>query len=333
MTEALAVSPNSEMPAEHDVSPLAIDVPCSRCSYDLRGLTADMNCPECGTPVSRSCLGNWLRFADPDWVGKLRKGMSLKLYNILAGLLMGIVVAIATFAFGRPEIAAVLVAVFGGILGAWSVFLITAPEPAVGATEVSVTLRKVLRSAVLAGIALNVVQHSRIVAGQMVLMMSLGVLAGCAGIVVSFGELVYLRRFARRIPDETLARSTGTVLYGQIICGAILLLAALVLGGATFLAGSPTVTTSATATGQGVTVSAKMSLTPTVPVVVAGPTPPGPLVIIAGLLGLLGGLGTLVFGIWYLILIVRYRRAFRLAESEAIALSLPQARPVVSLGT
>ena len=311
MTEAPAVLPNPETPIAQDVSPLAIDVPCSRCSYNLRGLTADMNCPECGTPVSRSSMGNWLRFADPDWVGKLRKGMSLKLYNILAGLLMGIVVVIATFAFGNPQIAAILVAIFGGLLGAWSVFLITTPEPAVGAAEDSVTLRKILRSAVLAGIALNVVQHSRLVSGQIVLAILLGVLAGSAGIAVNFGELVYLRRFARRIPDETLARSTGTVLYGQIIFTAIAVLAAVVLGGAAFLSGG-------------------VPTTPIAPGTVAGPTPTGPLLVIVGLLAVVGGLGAMVFGIWYLILVVRYRRAFLLAETEAMTLSLPASRPAQS---
>ncbi|MHC4415206.1 MAG: hypothetical protein ACYS0G_07980 [Planctomycetota bacterium] len=33
------------------------EVICSRCGYDLRGLSAAGTCPECGTPVERSLHG------------------------------------------------------------------------------------------------------------------------------------------------------------------------------------------------------------------------------------------------------------------------------------
>jgi len=42
------------------------DVPCRRCSYNLRGLNYAGRCPECGTAVGQSIYGNLLRFSDPE---------------------------------------------------------------------------------------------------------------------------------------------------------------------------------------------------------------------------------------------------------------------------
>ena len=41
------------------------DLACVACSYNLRGLSPDGACPECGTTVERSTRGNLLRFSDP----------------------------------------------------------------------------------------------------------------------------------------------------------------------------------------------------------------------------------------------------------------------------
>ncbi len=50
------------------------DAPCIRCEYNLRGLTVDMTCPECGLPVGRSGVGEYLRYRDPKWLNKITDG-------------------------------------------------------------------------------------------------------------------------------------------------------------------------------------------------------------------------------------------------------------------
>ena len=46
-----------ESPASAELdSTLALDLPCSRCNYNLRGLRPNNRCPECGLPISRSLL-------------------------------------------------------------------------------------------------------------------------------------------------------------------------------------------------------------------------------------------------------------------------------------
>lgn len=312
MSEAPALSSDPAPPPLARGFALETDVPCARCSYNLRGLTADMNCPECGTPVSRSSMGNWLRFADPVWVGKLRQGMSLKLWNIAFGLLLGVVAGVFGAVFGGAEVAGMLMALFGGLLGALAVFYITAPEPTVGAVEETVTLRKAIRAAVVAGLAFNVLQQSRVLAGRMPLLILLGLISGATGLVVYVGEMVYLRRFALRIPDATLAGTTGTVLKGHIAATILLMVAGVLVGISLLTSGLPaafsgSVSVSASSTG--------------VQTATSGTGSPGALAIAAGVLGVLGGIIAVVFGIWYLILVMRYRRAFLAAEKEATALS------------
>jgi hypothetical protein len=67
---------------------LDADVPCLRCGYNLRGLTADGQCPECGHLVHVSVLA-WeedrrgrpgLDASDPRWIRELSEGATLSLF-------------------------------------------------------------------------------------------------------------------------------------------------------------------------------------------------------------------------------------------------------------
>ena len=53
------------------------DTPCRRCGYNLRGLATTGLCPECGTAIALSLVGNLLKQAGPDWVERLRFGTAL----------------------------------------------------------------------------------------------------------------------------------------------------------------------------------------------------------------------------------------------------------------
>jgi hypothetical protein len=55
---------------------LNIDVPYTRCGYNLRSADPDGRCPECGLSVGRSTLGDRLRFRDPKWAQNIYWGMN-----------------------------------------------------------------------------------------------------------------------------------------------------------------------------------------------------------------------------------------------------------------
>jgi hypothetical protein len=138
---------------------IAVDLACSACGYNLRGLTLDRRCPECGTAIARSAFGNELRFSDPGWVEKLRRGASLLRWyiviTILTGLAAGGAAAGVLGARGAGSAAAFLlpIGLMVQFLGAAGAFLVTTQEPRVALAEDPVTLRKVVRFCALATIA------------------------------------------------------------------------------------------------------------------------------------------------------------------------------------
>ena len=71
------------MPAFVDV-----DLPCFFCGYNLRSLGLTAICPECGHPVQESIRHGWLGYADPAWLGKLRTGITIPLWMILAAVVL-----------------------------------------------------------------------------------------------------------------------------------------------------------------------------------------------------------------------------------------------------
>ncbi len=80
----------------------AFSVPCARCGYDLRGLSAEGRCPECGEAIERSLRAERLIFADPVWLERIRRGTRVMIAALLVlagvgvvGVVAGLVAAIA----------------------------------------------------------------------------------------------------------------------------------------------------------------------------------------------------------------------------------------------
>ena len=55
---------------------LVQDLECVKCKYNLRTIHADAACPECGTAVGRSFLGNRLRYCNPKWLAGVWHGLN-----------------------------------------------------------------------------------------------------------------------------------------------------------------------------------------------------------------------------------------------------------------
>lgn len=60
------------------------DVPCRHCGFNLRGLSPQGNCPECGAPIQRSLGGDYLIYSDIRYVDSLHRGA---IYIIISAIL------------------------------------------------------------------------------------------------------------------------------------------------------------------------------------------------------------------------------------------------------
>src|SRR5688572_8897843 len=114
--------PPLEYPGTVDAAGVVIsDVPCRKCSYNLRGLRLDGRCPECGRAVGLSVQGDLLRFSDPTWLRTLQRGVKLIIWGILvivAGAIVGAVLA-ATMGANIPILLLPLIGNVLYLIGVW----------------------------------------------------------------------------------------------------------------------------------------------------------------------------------------------------------------------
>ena len=273
--------------------PLTEDLKCTRCGYNLRGLTLDKLCPECATPIARSVHGNLLRYADPDWLDKLRLGTKLMLWSILIVLVLAVPAGLIMTA-GLPQVVVSIVFMLAGILGLWAMFLITTPEPAIAFNEDPLTLRRIVRGCAVVSFLGVAAQEAAQAAGMVAAVLVAESLLGMIGLVAHIGLFICLRRLARRIPDEKLPRQTTIVIWGYAGASGLLLLGNIVT--------VPPIVGSVVG-GRAPTAP------PSAPGIIAGS--------IVGAFMCLGGLGSLVFGIWSVVLLLRYHGAFKNAVAQA----------------
>jgi hypothetical protein len=221
-------------PARPDLA--TTDIPCISCGYNLRGLPDSGSCPECGTAVARSLLGNLLVFSGPAYVESLRRGATIVWWSLvftIVVLAFTVLVQTATSSF-RPgpsappgaldALAALLNAAvsIAFYLGWW---LLSEPDPAYVGRETGATARRVLRISagacaignVLATMAQLVLPAlgsgsvlSRLVEGAAVV----GGIGGLiAWIVLFFASMRYVQWLAPRIPDNDLGRSARRLMW------------------------------------------------------------------------------------------------------------------------
>ena len=103
---------------------------CIRCGYDLRGLSLDADCPECGLAVHRSAAaasGTGLADAPPPWVGTVAAGAIVAAAAYLAPF--GMAALNAYNLLDRVWWARLVVLLLILLIHAVAAFLITVPEP------------------------------------------------------------------------------------------------------------------------------------------------------------------------------------------------------------
>jgi hypothetical protein len=339
---------------------VAQDVSCLRCGYNLRGLSSDSRCPECGSPVERSIQGDQLRFADPNWLRTLRRGVAFMLWNLLIIFAINVFAGVATTIVSAPVLVPIA-GIVGAALGLAAMYLVTAPEPREMFAGQTFKLRKAVRILAIIGFAGVTCQQGFGNVGGLPVLVA-GAFLTFVGAFGHVGLLALLRRFALRAPDFGLASQTRVVLWGYIIgyggaaliglLGGIWLATtggggAFAAGGAgaiSFKGGTSFTTFGATAGGGAPQAPAATPGTglPSVGGSMVPPTtaPATPLAPPAGLPPVPAGVGIVpilfacgfglamaVFGIWYIILLFRYHKLFKTAVAEAEHWSQAPATP------
>jgi hypothetical protein len=196
------------------------DVPCRKCSYNLRTLPIAGTCPECGAPVGVSVYGDLLRYSDPGWVRKLATGTRLILINIfvviglmMIGMIFAVLRVIAPHSGGLLLIELVSFAAnFVGFVGAW---LLTERDPSGIGEDQYGTVRKVIRITLLFGVAsafITIAFNITVLppAGSQLLGVINGLLQ-IVGIVGVYAQIQYLEKLALRLPDQRLSERANTL--------------------------------------------------------------------------------------------------------------------------
>jgi len=288
---------------------IAQDLPCRACGYNLRGHARDALCPECSAPVILSARSDLLRFSDPDWIERLAKGMRLIIIGLVSATALQIALAAlglvlttsGTLAFGALMATAGFLSAGLSVIVVVGVWWLTTPDPARAEREPTLSVRKFTRWCLMVQVAAAPLQVASPTGG--IGAGGTGLPAGpafvavaTAGVLLSFVVLVgyatgfvYLRRLALRIPRPSLARHTKIVMWGYL-----------------------------SSRGLGVVVG-MLFLFVFNPAVLSGTV--GPTVTMVGLVigGCVVSVGSLVFGIWGLVLLFRYGALFKSTASAARA--------------
>lgn len=203
------------------------DVPCAKCDYNLRGLTAVGRCPECGEPIDSSIRRNRLLFANPKWLATIARGQAIIFAAITAIPIAPVVIAMVAGALapqgntdGFQFTMVLLMFVSGAVVTggiAIGVFLSTRREPAFEPPQSLSVIRWIARVCAAVGV-FGVIASANVSvsltgdgpprsglvanAGWLKPITLAACLIGCTVL------LLYLRKLAERIPNEKLLRTT-----------------------------------------------------------------------------------------------------------------------------
>ncbi|MFQ5495590.1 MAG: hypothetical protein ACE5EX_09440 [Phycisphaerae bacterium] len=295
--------------------PVDPDLTCVRCSSPLQGQTLHGHCLTCRSPVWFSLHGPWLRARDPKWLQRVRSGFTMWLWSLgmtivisTAGGIVGAVwaatqaaappaggtgaggnVAVATGELEKLQWMFMFPALIPLILAVIAAYRITASEPGAAEGGERPGLRRAVR-------LLSLVPPLVTLGHAIVLLIdgpskTLGVvssLLSLASIAVLVGLYVLMLGFARRIPDPKLTRSTTIVMWGYGIVTAM----GVVRGAIAAIWVDPE-----TGWQPSGNLSSSMAL---------------------GGMGCVFGVAGLVFFIWHIRLLFRFRKAFGKACEQVI---------------
>jgi hypothetical protein len=225
---------------------VATDVACKQCGYNLYTLALAGVCPECGTPVEHSLRGFLLKYASPEWVGRVARGGWLlvvaAVLMVLGGLGMaawGMYTALSQGAtsgtvptLNMRAISVVSAVAFAPltVLMIVGLLLFTARNPADTVPGTDSAVRRWLRCGAWADAGLTLL-------GWMVAFapdsgLPLGTRSGLMALNAPLGMAVftaiaalglrYIGQLMARVPRPGLVRFSGVCFWGMLICGVLM---------------------------------------------------------------------------------------------------------------
>lgn len=281
---------------QDDSGRIDIDLACIGCEYNLRGQLPDGSCPECGAPVAGSVRSDRLGVASPLWLMKLRQATTWLMVAALATLVfacVGFGVSINA-RFGNPMLISAIQAITTLIqsgLFLVGYYVLTTPEPGALRPRAS---RGVTRYTIIPGYLLTIPASFMELSDVDAIILASGLMQLAGGILIAIGffaSLVYLRSLARRVPNPSLALQTRIVMWGWIVCLALVVI--------------------------GVVIAAVLFTTAIGPGSSAGAQSASRILSLAGLVMCPILLGMLVFAIWWFVLIVTYNKSFERAAKAS----------------
>lgn len=207
-----------------------LDVPCRNCSFNLRGLSPESNCPECGTPIWRSIRGNLLIYAGADYLSSLSRGLNciliaalLQLAVLVTGIAVTVVAIASMAAIGLTPpanlnviIAAATLPITMLTLYGW--WLFSAPDPGVHEGDRGDRPRRTVRGATIVLAAASLLsllaQSFALLSPELQLVAGgVSVIASVAGIVQFFASILYVRWLAPRFPSPSTEKQASQYLW------------------------------------------------------------------------------------------------------------------------
>ena len=183
------------------------DLPCRKCSYNLRTLPTTAVCPECATPIADSMRSDLLHDGDPHWLQTVRRGVKLLWITCCLYALWVAAVSLFLQASSLQEAQWIQILV-GRLMQGAGIWLATTPDPRrrnqPGSANFSLACRAMAVINFAAGILwlgtmFRFAPSSPLWAAARLLNMG-------TGIVNQALILFYLSRLMLRIPDVNISR-------------------------------------------------------------------------------------------------------------------------------
>lgn len=269
---------------------LAEDIDCRQCSYNLRGLDVQSRCPECGTSIGWSIHGNFLRYSDPDWVKQLSAGALWIVISILVTI--GLTLFNVLIPFASAGVITQLIVTGISMVGYWK---LTTPDPGHAEANSIWNIRqmtRILAAVGFVGLTLNIsISLTFAYSSSVQLLNEAGaVILQLMNIVAALLLFILMRRIALRIPNDSIASQTRIVMWGLIGSFAVLLIGAIFA----FLS-------IGTSSGGMISIG------------------------VFWIFGCAWLVGYLVFGIWWIVLLFKYRSALNASADMAMRTWMRQA--------
>lgn len=196
-----------------------------RCGYNLRGLTAAMNCPECGVAIARSLDRPWTRLGSAARVQRIARSMALRLASLACSLFS--VAWVGAFFFTRGIVGGVTVSkdvflyTWNGILTAdaaltiWSAWLITSTPRGHVEEQREKTLRQLVRGLAVVFLAIVLfLLAGRWLFGAKYASTLLGYCPLIVTVAFLLAELLWYRRLVSILGNRTLRGRVTWLIWG-----------------------------------------------------------------------------------------------------------------------